>query len=233
LLENPKLEAISSALSGEVGDCNVSSRIESYSCKMISNDKKLYKHMNQECGLGPNDLQALAPPQSILSVSPKINIYENEEEYIDENHISELCPAISRKILFSLISTLNASFHPDYDFSNAHSEEFSREPNLEAVMNTIDLNLFSIMGRKYENFLKGQVWTCIDQQIFLKECVIYSYNPDLASDPFGEDGILWSFNYFFHNPKLKRILFFTCRASSNSMLSQNSSMLDDEIRMFQ
>ena len=41
---------------------------------------------------------------------------------------------------------------------------------------------------------------------------IYSYNPDLDSDPYGEEGTLWSFNYFFYNKKLKRILFFTCRA---------------------
>ena len=41
---------------------------------------------------------------------------------------------------------------------------------------------------------------------------IYSYNPELDSDPYGEEGTLWSFNYFFYNKKLKRILFFTCRA---------------------
>lgn len=39
-----------------------------------------------------------------------------------------------------------------------------------------------------------------------------SYNPDLDSDPFGEDGSLWSFNYFFHNKRLKRIVFFSCRS---------------------
>ena len=39
-----------------------------------------------------------------------------------------------------------------------------------------------------------------------------SYNPDLDSDPFGEDGSLWSFNYFFYNKRLKRIVFFTCRS---------------------
>ena len=40
-----------------------------------------------------------------------------------------------------------------------------------------------------------------------------SYNPDLNSDPYGEEGCLWSFNYFFYNKKMKRIVFFTCRAS--------------------
>ena len=43
---------------------------------------------------------------------------------------------------------------------------------------------------------------------------MYSYNPDLASDPYGDEGCLWSFNFFFYNQKLKRILFFTCQAQS-------------------
>lgn len=42
--------------------------------------------------------------------------------------------------------------------------------------------------------------------------LVLSYNPDLDSDPYGEEGSLWSFNYFFYNKKMKRILFFTCRA---------------------
>ena len=42
-----------------------------------------------------------------------------------------LCDTISRKTLFYLIATLNASFHPDYDFSHARSEEFSREPSIQ------------------------------------------------------------------------------------------------------
>lgn len=42
--------------------------------------------------------------------------------------------------------------------------------------------------------------------------ILPSYNPDLDSDPFGEDGSLWSFNYFFYNKRLKRIVFFSCRS---------------------
>jgi hypothetical protein len=37
-----------------------------------------------------------------------------------------------------------------------------------------------------------------------------SYKSDLESDPFGEKGSVWSFNYFFYNKKLKRILYFRC-----------------------
>jgi hypothetical protein len=39
-----------------------------------------------------------------------------------------------------------------------------------------------------------------------------SYRPDGTSDPFSESGIIWSFNFFFHNRRLRRVLFLTCRA---------------------
>lgn len=78
-------------------------------------------------------------------------------------------------------------------------------------MNSIDTNLLAITGEQYQN-LKTAIWSAIDDEMNLTECDIYSYNPDLNSDPYGEPGCLWSFNYFFYNKKLKRILFFTCRA---------------------
>ena len=37
---------------------------------------------------------------------------------------------------------------------------------------------------------------------------------DQTSDPYSEDGCLWSFNYFFYNSRLKRIVFFTLRSVS-------------------
>lgn len=78
-------------------------------------------------------------------------------------------------------------------------------------MNSIDTNLSAITGEQYLN-LKTAIWSAIDDEMSLAECDIYSYNPDFNSDPYGDPGCLWSFNYFFYNKKLKRILFFTCRA---------------------
>lgn len=44
-------------------------RIEGYSCKMIGNEKQMYKKFNSEQGTTPNDLQALSPPQQ-YAISP-------------------------------------------------------------------------------------------------------------------------------------------------------------------
>ena len=46
-------------------DCHSLCRVESYSCKLAGNEKKLYKIMHSEEGRSPNDLQALSPPQTI------------------------------------------------------------------------------------------------------------------------------------------------------------------------
>lgn len=131
---------------------------------MAGNDKKLYKLLNQE-GNSPNDLQALSPPQTGLgssSVSPKHN----------DSYTAEMADACSRKMLFYLISTLNASFQPDYDFSHAKSEEFSREPSVQMVAEAIDGSLTGILGDTYAQ-LRSQLWAAIEEEIQLSECIVY------------------------------------------------------------
>ncbi|KAG7258259.1 hypothetical protein CRUP_020611 [Coryphaenoides rupestris] len=73
------------------------------------------------------------------------------------------------------------------------------------VANAVNSSLFSAVGEEF-NSLGPEVWSTIDQEINLQ-----GY---LDSDPFGEEGSLWSFNYFFYNKKLKRIVFLTCRSVS-------------------
>lgn len=220
-LENPQLEAISKSLSTESADCKIDGRLESYSCKMVTNDKRLFRMLSTDSGLSPNDLQALSPPQTVLGCSPGRHFGKGQNDGEEE----VLCDTISTKTLFYLISTLNASFYPDYDFSLAKSEEFSCEPSIQWVMNAVDCQLLTVIGDTYNSF-KAQLWSSIDEEICLKDCDIYSYNPDLTSDPYGES--IWSFNYFFYNKKLKRIVFFTCSASSALATGYLDSGSDDE-----
>ncbi|KAK0086363.1 hypothetical protein PV325_003295 [Microctonus aethiopoides] len=191
LLESTRFEAINSALCIKTGDSKIIGRIESYSCKMAGNDKQLYKRFNAEQGVNPHDLQALSPPQTSLGTSPA-QCYFSRSISGDED--GPLCDTISRKTLFYLIATLNSAFHPDYDFSDAKSHEFSKEPSLQWVTNAVDSNLSATAGTYYST-LKSALWAAVEDEISMSECDIYSYNPDLASDPFGEDGCLWSPHY--------------------------------------
>jgi hypothetical protein len=111
---------------------------------MVGCDKKLFRSMHAQPGTSPNDLQALSSPPdrlrlpsfsgSPLGVSPSASASGTvlSQSFSDaEGNVtaegSEWTDAVSRRTLFYLIGTLNASFHPDYDFSEARSDEFCRE----------------------------------------------------------------------------------------------------------
>ena len=152
LLENNSFEVLNSSLFMEVGDSRIEGRgvkmppcldiyfvnirIESYSCKMISTEKQLYKKFAGEDGGSPRTLEALSPPAhgyGCYAASPSNTSYArhlSRSSGSEDESSATLCDAIHRKTLFHLISTLNAAF-PDYDFSSAKSEEFTKEPNLQ------------------------------------------------------------------------------------------------------
>ena len=153
LLESSRFEAVNSALSFETGDSKILARIESYSCKMISSEKQFFKKFAGEDGRSARTLEALSPPSSgygcyAFSSSPAgySRSFSRSSGSEDESSLT-LCDAIERKTLFHLISTLNAAF-PDYDFSSAKSEEFTKEPNLQVrrpsmSLETVLLNIRS------------------------------------------------------------------------------------------
>ncbi|XP_071551597.1 repressor of RNA polymerase III transcription MAF1 homolog [Panulirus ornatus] len=220
LPESSGFEAINNALNIETVDGSILGRLESYSCKMVGQEKALYKRFHSFSGV--NDLQALSPPQSMLGESSPHSLTKSLQSSGGED--SPLEDKINRKTLFYLISTLNAAFHPDYDFSNASSQEFSREPSLEWVMRAVERQMMAVARAEFIS-VQSALWAALDSAICLRECEIYSYNPDQTSDPYSEDGCLWSFNYFFYNPRLKRIVFFTCRSVSQYCGSPHDSGL--------
>lgn len=98
-----------------------------------SEQKGLYKKMAKDGG--GSDIVALSPPlDNHLSRS-----IEKDQEMITSENLEMF--VISRRMLFNLITTLNQSFFPDYDFSDAKSHEFSRLPSLAHVWAEIDSRL--------------------------------------------------------------------------------------------
>ncbi|KAI2796016.1 RNA polymerase III-inhibiting protein maf1 [Blomia tropicalis] len=183
-LDHSHFEALNSALNFDAGIYRIIGRLESYSCKLVASEKKLFKLMNAADGLSPNDLEALSPPHSNSFTSRIENIADEFE-----------CSQTSRKILFYLIATLNASFNPDYDFSHCRGDEFSKESSIKHVMDAVDSSFFSSSARQEYNAVKAQL----------------CFNPNSNFDPWDECCI-WAFYYFFYSKKLKRIVFFAYRA---------------------
>ena len=157
--------------------------------------------------------------------------------------VGPLTDAGSRKTLIYLILTLN-HMYPDYDFSALRGHHFTKEnanvpassaalsadgaitghvlPHVARVKNDVDGFLMEA-GKVYEatvgagaESLSGELWRSIDATIDLVDCDVYTYKAVAEGDPFCDEGNLWSFNYFFYNRKLKRILYFSCRAVSKT-----------------
>lgn len=108
---------------------------------------------------------------------------------------------------------------------------------MKKVMNTIDTTLSNLRPRfsgslpdqnpHWSNTVSSTVpqtphgsekwnprmWRLIDNEMSLRHCSIYCYSPD--EDPYdGEEGALWTFNYFFFNKEMKRVCYLNLRGLS-------------------
>ena len=156
---------------------------------MAGNDKKLYKQLSsQDGGHSSSSVQALSPPQTLLigspvygspSLLPPVGLptvlmrsVSGSSTVSTDSSQPQFCDTISHKTLFYLKSTLNASFYPDYDFSDAKSDEFSREPSVQWVMDAVRSNLSPAVCDRFAS-LESQLWATVDEEIILKDCDIY------------------------------------------------------------
>lgn len=116
---------------------------------MAGDPKKLYKQLRNEPGTSPHDLEVLGPSQIQSPVynygasnsSAQILHPSSVARSMSSDDESCLYKTIPRKTLIFLISTLNASFQPDYEFSSCTSHDFSRETNLEVCYYLLKNNL--------------------------------------------------------------------------------------------
>jgi len=204
-LQIPILAQINSILnSTETINIRLWARIEPFSCKCAGTDKKLYNSLDAQY------LEVGNSPGS-SPISP----------------FGPLSERSSRRTLIFLISTMNHCF-PDYDFSNVKAEDFRKEPSYQMVINSINTTLASVISN-FVSTLQAKLWSTIDAEINIKESSIYSFIPDPDSDPFVEEGTVWSFNYFFYNKRLKRVIFFTCRAINRTSVGSLHDDTDEEM----
>jgi len=171
--------------------------------KLAGVDKKLSASIDQDV------VEMMAGSPSNLSSSP----------------VGPLTDPSSRKTLIYLILTLNHAY-PDYDFSALRGHHFTKE-NLHTGVVRVQQDIDALLlecAKVYEaqeggaesGGLSAELWKSIDDVIGLVDCDAYTYKAVAEGDPFTDEGNLWSFNYFFYNRKLKRILYFSCRAVSKT-----------------
>ncbi|KAK8799326.1 hypothetical protein WA171_006072 [Blastocystis sp. BT1] len=199
-LEAPTLAALSSKLNQVTeSDMKLNCRIELYSCKMSTVQKKLSRKLRQDYLKEADDVFVT------LSDSSKGKMDDPE----------------SCKVYGYLISTLNESFQ-DYDFSSVKPDQFQCVDSVNTAVNTINRHLCEVSEMNMANYTVD-LWNEVDQTIQLKDCIVYTYISDLSDDPLSE-GQIWSFNYFFYNKELRKVLFIACTAKSAFSTSESYNL---------
>jgi len=215
-LEDTKLQIINKLFhSVQCGDRIITGRVDAFTCKRGADDKKLAHTLNLK----------FEEEELVGGAFQKKKPVTSNENFTDCGR---------RRLLTDLILTLNASF-PDYDFSEVRPHHFEKINAADAIaninerLNEMSTHHSSTYKKTSGSFLQI-LWTSLDEVIILNECEVYSFLlpadgiddndyqfliPD-ENDEYSEDRhhMLWSFNYFFYNRSMKRIVFFTCTESS-------------------
>ncbi|GAA5855480.1 hypothetical protein JCM8547_007851 [Rhodosporidiobolus lusitaniae] len=202
-LEISELDVLSNALSMSTSTLKVATRIEAYSCKQVSKERKLFKTLESELVQDLSHSTSVSPP-------------EHHPGLLD-SAFGPLDKPQSRKTLWLLIGLLNVAF-PDHDFSKVRPEEFRREEGPRAVLASLSAALDHLRSpsgqRSFSSFpgssafgipsspysdpisLPGTTPTnddaiptnpflrqVLDPIIDLAECEVFTYTPDIDSDP--------------------------------------------------
>mmetsp|Transcript_1214 Transcript_1214/g.2359 ORF Transcript_1214/g.2359 Transcript_1214/m.2359 type:complete len:233 (+) Transcript_1214:79-777(+) len=199
----------------DVGDYCVQGRLEIYSCKLASSEKRLASSLDKQLvqDLGAAEAEGWNQSISPASASPLGSV--------NEVH--------TRKLLINMILTLNNTF-ADYDFRDLKPEDFVREASMEMVMNSVNSKMSRVDDATNSEFCT-RLWGALTDEMSLRECEIYSYVADLDDDALSI-GKIWSVNYFFYNKRLKKLAFFACWVKSKSRSRSMEGMEDgDELDM--
>ncbi|WOK93715.1 hypothetical protein Cni_G02415 [Canna indica] len=191
-----------------LGESTIKGSLETFSCKQTGTDRKLSFSLEQEI----------------------LDYLEHSSDSDTPSSVEYLTSRSSRRTLIYLVLTLS-HLYPDYDFSSAvQSHLYFREEEWDNFKQIFDTYLFEAarewaIANEGSSFIDSMT-NAIDEVVKLNECEIYSYNPDLDGGPFLQKGAIWSFNFFFYNRKLKRVVSFRCCCFSNLA---TDGFLGDEI----
>ncbi|KAJ3752346.1 Maf1 regulator-domain-containing protein [Lentinula raphanica] len=136
-IEVPSLTALASSLSHQGPECNVSVRLEAYSCKNIKRDKRLFRDLEKVYW----DDMGSSPTEGTISSSPT-------HSYLAQMHSSLPTPfgplgsPQSRKTLYLLIATLNVAF-PDYTFDSVKPSSFVHLESGAHILNALSTTLLA------------------------------------------------------------------------------------------
>ncbi|KAL8723961.1 MAG: hypothetical protein Q9181_007055 [Wetmoreana brouardii] len=227
-------EDVTNALNFDTADSHIIGGCDLYTTKAAGADKKLYRAIEK----GLEDQHKIAKEISESLAKSHAAPTGQSVDLSRSSPFGPLSQPSARRTFAYLIATLNAS-HPDYDFSHLlRPSDFRREKSVRHVMNTLDTTLYSLRPRPSSNASlhiptywtsiassapaivssngdswNPRKWRLIDKEMSLKDCSVYAYVPE--EDPYdGDEGAIWSFNYFFFNKTKKRVCYIYLKSLS-------------------
>ncbi|KAJ6982056.1 hypothetical protein NC653_025228 [Populus alba x Populus x berolinensis] len=195
-LEYTPLERMNEFLSHlNLGERTIRGYLEPYSCKHTGTDKKLSLSLENEMVKG--GLWVMLLSAFPVTWQPTIQSFFNYTGSVVKSAV------------------------------NAH--QFFTEESWDSFKQIFDSYMFEASRAWIEenegSSLLETLYKALDEVVKLSECEIYSYDPDSDADPSLEKGAIWSFNFFFYNRKLKRVVSFRFCCFSN--LVAEGFLMDD------
>ena len=204
-LSVPRLQRLSSLLSHvDLGDVIVHARVEAYSCKPAGDDKRVGKQIERQLSTELAHSPHLSPTMSPLG--PLTDIH-------------------TRKLLISLITTMNASF-PDYDFSDLRAEQFDRELSAHTAVTQLNTLVLTALDTQQPG-IKDEFWAAVGETVDMSGCELYRYMPSTDSEL--DEGALWSIHYFLFHRREKKVLFVSASAQSKMHTDEVDDVDEDEV----
>eukprot|EP01039_Chlorochromonas_danica_P004280 gene4279-4700_t len=220
-LEHIGLERISHELTHAQlgGGLALQGRIEIYSTKRSTEEKKLAKQLESKI---LSEVQRPPPPPLGSPSANNVNVTTtatatatapspSPSSKDSDKAVVAVPGGGSGTVILNLIQTLNAA-QLDHDFSQLTADSFLLVPLAEAIQ-TVNSYLAELTVRSptFLHSLWKEVNESMDSQ--LSGCEVYRLADVSLVDDL-EDGIVWSFHYFFCSKELKRICYFRVNASS-------------------
>ncbi|KAK4230257.1 Maf1 regulator-domain-containing protein [Podospora fimiseda] len=246
----PTFDIVSRALNFDTPDCHITGSCDLYTTKAAGSDKKLYKNISQSLETQHASMlkrgPALTPSQraSSQAASSAFGSFEdvsNRRTFayliatLNASHSDYDFSHVLRPGDFKRERVLkNVTTHIDNMLQNVRPNSLV-PPAASSYFDGVSDVAFSHSSPKasgnYADFNTGvsasppwgpQMWTLIDKEMKLKDCVVFSYEPE--NGPFDEEeGAIWALHYFFFNKALKRVCYLYVRGVP--VMSHSPSMI--------
>lgn len=204
-IENVELQRFTSLLTSyNLGSLILNGRAEAY-CLTYGDEINSNTFVFPSTSSGNSSGNNSPRPRAYSTIShSQYSLKRNSKKR--SSSMGDLDEPSTQQLFLNLISTMNEAF-PDYDFAATKLDQFI-EKDVFGAMRVVNSYLAE-MTELDRNFLED-LWKAIDEVVFLRKCVVFSYAPGAdEEDPFHNNS-LWSFNFFFFNDHLKRICYITC-----------------------